>query len=220
MDIIKNIVEIREHLPDDVKIVAVSKTHSPDTIMQLYNSGHKIFGENKVQELLEKYEAMPKDTEWHFIGHLQSNKVKYLVPFIKMIHGIDSFKILETVNKEAKKQNRIIPCLLQFHIAEESSKFGLTEEEAFDILDSEEYKSLKNVSVVGVMGMATLTGDKEKIRKEFRFLKRIFDNIKKEYFPRKKGFREISMGMSEDYQIAVEEGSTIVRIGSSIFGPR
>lgn len=220
MNILENIGKLREELPNEVKIVAVSKTHTPEIIMQLYNSGYKVFGENRVQELLEKYEAMPKDTEWHFVGHLQSNKVKYLAPFIKMIHGIDSFRILKAVNREAKKHNRIIPCLLQFHIADEETKFGLSEEEAYEILDSEEYKTLKNISIVGVMGMATLTDDKEKIRKEFRFLKRIFDNIKKEYFPRKKGFKEISMGMSEDYQIAVEEGSTIVRIGSSIFGSR
>lgn len=220
MNILENIGKLREELPNEVKIVAVSKTHTPEIIMQLYNSGYKVFGENRVQELLEKYEAMPKDTEWHFVGHLQSNKVKYLAPFIKMIHGIDSFRILKTVNREAKKHSRIIPCLLQFHIADEETKFGLSEEEAYEILDSEEYKTLKNISIVGVMGMATLTDDKEKIRKEFRFLKRIFDNIKKEYFPRKKGFKEISMGMSEDYQIAVEEGSTIVRIGSSIFGSR
>lgn len=220
MNILENIGKLREELPNEVKIVAVSKTHTPEIIMQLYNPGYKVFGENRVQELLEKYEAMPKDTEWHFVGHLQSNKVKYLAPFIKMIHGIDSFRILKAVNREAKKHNRIIPCLLQFHIADEETKFGLSEEEAYEILDSEEYKTLKNISIVGVMGMATLTDDKEKIRKEFRFLKRIFDNIKKEYFPRKKGFKEISMGMSEDYQIAVEEGSTIVRIGSSIFGSR
>lgn len=220
MDILENIKKLREELPNEVKIVAVSKTHSPEIIMQLYNSGYKVFGENRVQELQEKHEAMPKDTEWHFVGHLQSNKVKYLAPFVKMIHGIDSFRILKMVNREAKKHSRIIPCLLQFHIADEETKFGLSEEEAYEILDSEEYKTLKNISIVGVMGMATLTDDEEKIRKEFRFLKRIFDNIKKEYFPRKKGFKEISMGMSEDYQIAVEEGSTIVRIGSSIFGSR
>jgi pyridoxal phosphate enzyme (YggS family) len=220
MDIEKNIAEIKKSLPDGVKLVAVSKTRSPQIILQAYDAGHKIFGENKAQELIQKQEVLPKDIEWHFIGHLQTNKAKYLVPFVSMIHSIDSFKILKTVNKEAKKNNRIIPCLLQFHIAQESTKFGLSEEEAYEILDSEEYKTLKNISIAGVMGMATFTDDKLQVRHEFRFLKKIFDKLKKEYFPRKKAFKEISMGMSDDYEIAVEEGSTIVRIGSKIFGAR
>lgn len=220
MDIEKNIAEIKQTLPEGVKLVAVSKKKSPEIIMQAYNSGHKIFGENKAQELIQKQEELPKDIDWHFIGHLQTNKAKYLTPFVSMIHGIDSLKILKTVNKEAQKSNRIIPCLLQFHIAEESTKFGLSEEEAHEILDSPEYKTLRNISIVGVMGMATFTDDEEQVRNEFRFLKKIFDKLKKEYFPRKKGFKEISMGMSDDYAIAVEEGSTIVRIGSNIFGSR
>jgi pyridoxal phosphate enzyme (YggS family) len=220
MDIEKNIAEIKKSLPDGVKLVAVSKTRSPQIILQAYDAGHKIFGENKAQELIQKQEVLPKDIEWHFIGHLQTNKAKYLAPFVSMIHSIDSFKILKTVNKEAKKNNRIIPCLLQFHIAQESTKFGLSEEEAYEILDSEEYKALKNVSIAGVMGMATFTDDKLQVRHEFRFLKKIFDKLKKEYFPRKKAFKEISMGMSDDYEIAVEEGTTIVRIGSKIFGAR
>lgn len=220
MDIGKNIAEIKQSLPEGVKLVAVSKTRSPQIILQAYDAGHKIFGENKAQELIQKQEVLPKDIEWHFIGHLQTNKAKYLAPFVSMIHSIDSFKILKTVNKEAKKNNRIIPCLLQFHIAQESTKFGLSEEEAYEILDSEEYKTLKNISIAGVMGMATFTDDKLQVRHEFRFLKKIFDKLKKEYFPRKKAFKEISMGMSDDYEIAVEEGSTIVRIGSKIFGAR
>lgn len=220
MDIGKNITEIKQTLPDGVKLVAVSKKKSPEIIMQAYNSGHKIFGENKAQELIQKQEILPNDIEWHFIGHLQTNKAKYLAPFVSMIHGIDSFKILKAVNKEAKKSSRVIPCLLQFHIAQESTKFGLSEEEVHEILDSEEYKNLKNISIVGVMGMATFTDDLEQVRSEFRFLKKIFNKLKKEYFPRKKGFREISMGMSDDYGIAVEEGSTMVRIGSRIFGAR
>lgn len=220
MDIGKNIAEIKQTLPDGVKLVAVSKKKSPEIILQAYHAGHKIFGENKAQELIQKYEELPGDIEWHFIGHLQTNKVKYLAPFVNMIHGIDSFKILKTVNKEAKKNNRIIPCLMQFHIAQESTKFGLSEEEAYEILDSDEYKALKNVSIVGVMGMATFTDNEELVRNEFRFLKKIFDKLKKEYFARKNGFREISMGMSDDYAIAVEEGSTMVRIGSKIFGSR
>jgi pyridoxal phosphate enzyme (YggS family) len=211
MDIAKNIAEIKKSLPEGLKLVAVSKKKSPEIIMQAYHAGHKIFGENKAQDLVHKYEKLPKDIEWHFIGHLQTNKAKYLV---------DSFKILKTVNKEAQKNNRTIPCLLQFHIAQESSKFGLSEEEAHEILDSEEYKTLKNISIVGVMGMATFTDDEMQVRNEFRFLKRIFDKLKKEYFPRKKGFKEISMGMSDDYSIAVEEGSTMVRVGSKIFGAR
>lgn len=220
MDIGKNIAEIKQSLPVGVKLVAVTKKKSPEIIMQAYNAGHKIFGENKAQELIQKQEELPKDIEWHFIGHLQTNKAKYLAPFVSMIHGIDSFKILKTVDKEAKKNNRIIPCLLQFHIAEESTKFGLSEEEAHEILDSSEYKALKNITVVGVMGMATYTDDEQQVRNEFRFLKKIFDKLKKEYFPRKKGFKEISMGMSDDYLIAMKEGSTIVRIGSKIFGAR
>ena len=220
MDIGKNIAEIIQTLPDGVKLVAVTKTKMPDTIMQAYHAGHKIFGENKAQELIQKYGNLPDDIEWHFIGHLQTNKAKYLAPFVSMIHGIDSYKILETVNREAKKNNRIIPCLLQFHIAQESTKFGLTEEEAYEILDSDEYKTLKNISIAGVMGMATFTDDEMQVRNEFRFLKKIFDNLKKEYFAGKKVFKEISMGMSDDYSIAIEEGSTIVRIGSKIFGSR
>lgn len=220
MDIAKNIAEIKKSLPEGLKLVAVSKKKSPEIIMQAYHAGHKILGENKAQDLVHKYEKLPKDIEWHFIGHLQTNKAKYLVPFVSMIHSIDSFKILKTVNKEAQKNNRTIPCLLQFHIAQESSKFGLSEEEAHEILDSEEYKTLKNISIVGVMGMATFTDDEMQVRNEFRFLKRIFDKLKKEYFPRKKGFKEISMGMSDDYSIAVEEGSTMVRVGSKIFGAR
>jgi PLP dependent protein len=220
MDITRNIAEIKQSLPEGVKLVAVSKKKSPETIMKAYHAGHKIFGENKAQELIQKQEKLPKDIEWHFIGHLQTNKAKYLVPFVSMIHGIDSFKILKTVNKEAKKNNRVIPCLLQFHIAQESTKFGLSEEEAYEILDSDEYKTLKNISIAGVMGMATFTDDETQVRNEFRFLKRIFDKLKKEYFSRKKGFKEISMGMSDDYPVAVEEGSTIVRIGSKIFGAR
>jgi len=195
MDIGKNIAEIKQSLPDEVKLVAVSKKKLPEIIMQAYNAGQKIFGENKAQELIQKQEELPNDIEWHFIGHLQTNKAKYLTPFVSMIHGIDSLKILKTVNKEAQKNNR-------------------------EILDSPEYKTLRNVSIVGVMGMATFTDNEEQVRNEFRFLKKIFDKLKKEYFPRKKGFKEISMGMSDDYAIAVEEGSTIVRIGSNIFGAR
>ena len=188
--------------------------------MEAFNAGHNIFGENKAQELVWKHKELPKDIEWHFIGHLQSNKTKYLVPFVNMIHGIDSFKILKTVNKEAKKVNRVIPCLLQFHIAKETTKFGLSEEEARDILESETFSSLNNVTICGVMGMATFTDDKDLVQSEFRSLRSVFDKLKNDYFSDSEDFREISMGMSDDYPVAVKEGSTNVRIGSSIFGAR
>lgn len=220
MDIVENIEKIKSSLPEGVKLVAVSKTKPNEMILDAYNSGHRIFGENKAQELIRKQEELPGDIEWHFIGHLQSNKAKYIAPFVSMVHGIDSYKILKTINKEARKNDRVIPCLLQFHIAEEQSKFGLTEEDAREIMESEAYKNMKNISIVGVMGMATFTDDTEKVRKEFRKLKSIFGNLKEKYFADQPGFKEISMGMSDDYQLAVEEGSTIVRVGSKIFGER
>jgi len=220
MNIAQRIAEIKESLPEDIKLVAVSKTKTSDIIMEAYGAGHKIFGENKVQEMVRKYEELPKDIEWHFIGHLQSNKVKYIVQFVSMIHGIDSLKILKQVNKEAVKTGRMIPCLLQFHIARESAKFGLNENEAHQILRSDVFKEMKNVAITGVMGMATFTDDGSQVRSEFRSLKMIFDKLKNEYFFNNPEFREISMGMSDDYKIAIEEGSTIVRIGSNIFGSR
>jgi PLP dependent protein len=220
MDIGKNISEIKESLPASVKLVAVTKTKPPEIIMDAYRAGHTIFGENKAQELMQKYGELPKDIEWHFIGHLQSNKARYITPFISMIHGIDSFKILKAVNKEARKNNRIVPCLLQFHIAQEETKFGLSEEEAHEILTSESYAAMKNVSIAGVMGMASFTDDEVQVRHEFKTLKAIFEKLKIEFFTGHPEFREISMGMSDDYIIAVEEGSTMVRIGSNIFGSR
>ncbi len=220
MNIIENITKIKKSLPGSVKLVAVTKTVSPEVITTVYDAGHKIFGENKVQELTAKYEQLPKDIEWHFIGHLQRNKVKFLAPFVSMIHGVDSFRVLRTINNEAKKNDRTIPCLLQFHIADEATKFGFSEEEAYEMLDSAEFAELKNITIAGVMGMATFTEDKEQVHKEFHLLKEIFDTLKKDYFKKHPEFREISMGMSDDYIIAVEEGSTIVRIGSTIFGAR
>ncbi|MFW6290306.1 MAG: YggS family pyridoxal phosphate-dependent enzyme, partial [Mariniphaga sp.] len=220
MDIGKNISEIKNSLPPAVKLVAVTKTHPPEIIMAAYNAGHKIFGENKAQELLQKYEQLPKDIEWHFIGHLQTNKAKYITPFVSMIHGIDSFKILKAVNKEAKKNDRVVPCLLQFHISQETTKFGLDEEEAAEMLNSELFAALKNVSVEGVMGMATFTDDLQQVRMEFRRLKAIFNWLKNDYFSNNSAFREVSMGMSDDFHVAVEEGSTLVRVGSKIFGSR
>jgi PLP dependent protein len=220
MDIAGNIETIKKKLPKGVKLVAVSKTKPNPDILEAYHAGHKIFGENKVQDLVQKYEQLPKDIEWHFIGHPQSNKVKLIAPFIQLIHGVDSFKLLEVIDSEAKKNNREIACLLQFHIAEEDTKFGLTLSEARDILCSTGFKTLKNVSVTGVMGMATYTENKEQIRNEFKSLKTIFKTLKNEYFSGNKKFKEISMGMSDDYDIAIEEGSTLIRVGSKIFGER
>lgn len=220
MDIAGNISKIKQSLPEGVKLVAVSKTKPNEDILVAYNGGHKIFGENKVQDLTKKYEELPKDIEWHFIGHLQKNKVKYLAPFVQLIHGVDSLKLLKVINKEGVKNNRVIPCLLQFHIAEEDTKFGLSLEEARDMLDSEAYKSFMNIEIKGVMGMATFTDNQEQVLKEFRMLKNIFNTLKNEYFSGSKNFSEISMGMSDDYSLAIKEGSTMVRIGSTIFGER
>jgi PLP dependent protein len=220
MDVGMNISVITKSLPAGVRLVAVSKTKPPEVIMEAYHAGHRIFGENKVQEMVQKQTDLPSDIEWHFIGHLQSNKVKYIAPFISLIHGIDSFKILKEVNKEGRKNNRIIPCLLQFHIAREETKFGFSEEEAHEMLASEAFAGMKNIIIAGVMGMATFTDDHEQVRSEFRLLKSIFESLKRDYFSDQQEFKEVSMGMSDDYTIAVEEGSTIVRIGSKIFGSR
>lgn len=220
MDIAKNIAEIKKTLPESVKLVAVSKTKPIEDIMVAYHSGHKIFGENKVQDLAEKYEQLPQDIEWHFIGHLQSNKVKFIAPFVNLLHGIDSLKLLKVVNKEAQKNDRVIPCLLQFHIAEEATKFGFSIEEVRILMETGELKLLQNVEIVGVMGMATYTNNEIQIRNEFRLLNNIFNTLKNEYFSGDENFREISMGMSDDFLIAVDEGSTIIRVGSKIFGSR
>lgn len=202
------------------QLVAVSKTKPPAEILKLYNQGQRIFGENRVQELVEKYDALPKDIEWHAIGHLQTNKVKYIAPFVQLIHSVDSLKVLKEINKQAKKVDRVIDCLLQFHIAEEDTKFGLDAEEAMDLLHSEAYQNMENIRIVGVMGMATFINDDQQIRKEFQNLKNIFDDLKSNFFSEKDFFKEISMGMSGDYQIAMKEGSTLVRIGSLLFGRR
>ena len=220
MTVADNLQSIFKELPEQVRLIAISKTKTPEQIMEAYNAGHLDFGENKAQELLPKYEALPKDIHWHMVGHLQSNKVKYIAPFIKLIHSIDSLKLLKTVNKEARKNDRIIQCLLQLHIAEEESKFGLQYEEACGLLESEAFRNMENVEICGLMGMATLTDNTDQIRSEFRQLKQYFDTIRERYFPGKASFREVSMGMSGDYRLAVEEGSTMVRIGSAIFGER
>lgn len=206
--------------PAGVRLVAVSKTHPPERILELYHQGQRIFGENRVQELVPKYEVLPKDIEWHLIGHLQSNKVKYIAPFVACIQSVDSLKLLIEIDKQAQKYGRIIDCLLQFHIAEEETKFGLDLTEAEEILQSAEFQQLENVRITGVMGMATFTDDEVQVRREFRFLKSIFEKIKNRYFPTPGHFKEISMGMSGDYKIAVEEGSTLVRIGTLLFGER
>jgi len=214
------LLTLKDTLPSSVTLVAVSKTKPVADIMEAYEAGHRIFGENKVQEMTTKHEEMPKDIEWHLIGHLQSNKVKYIAPFVSMIHSVDSFKLLKEINKQAKKHERTIEVLLQFHIAEESSKFGLSMEEATEILSSPVFIELENISVVGVMGMATFTKDTEQVRDEFRTLENYFNVLKSHYFKFNDAFQHISMGMSGDYEIAIEEGSTMVRVGSAIFGKR
>ncbi len=220
MSIAENIDLVKSHLPAHVQLVAVSKTKPVEMLMEAYNHGQRAFGENKVQEMTAKYEAMPKDIEWHFIGHLQTNKIKYMVSFVYLIHGVDSFKLLKSINTEARKASRVISCLLQFHIAEEETKFGLSWEEVEEMLKSEEFAELENVKVCGVMGMATFTDDEAQIRKEFASLKKYFNRLKADYFSASDDFKTISMGMSGDYLLAIEEGSTMVRIGSTIFGER
>ncbi len=220
MDVGKNIREFQQKLPKNVKLVAVSKTKPNEVVMEAYHAGQKIFGENKVQDLREKYEALPKDIEWHFIGHLQTNKVKYIAPFASLIHAVDSLKLLKVIDKEAAKNSRKIDCLLQFHIAQEETKFGMSLEEAKSLLGSDEFSGLKNVAVCGVMGMATYTNDENQVRKEFTMLHNIFQVLKSDYFSSCNSFTEISMGMSHDYPLAIEAGSTMIRVGSSIFGER
>ncbi|MEM6320340.1 MAG: YggS family pyridoxal phosphate-dependent enzyme [Bacteroidota bacterium] len=206
--------------PTQTKLVAVSKTKPKSMIQAMYDEGQRIFGENRVQELVEKAEALPKDIQWHQIGHLQTNKVKYIAPFVALIHAVDSLKLLKEINKQAAKNERVIDCLLQFHIAEESSKFGLSLAEAEELLTSEVYQKMENITLVGVMGMATFTDNEVQVRNEFKTLKSHFDHLQQNYFADRPTFKEISMGMSGDYQIAVEEGSTMVRIGSLLFGSR
>lgn len=219
MDIKQNLEHIKSEIPEHVTLVAVSKTKPVSEIMEAYNAGHRIFGENKIQEMVEKYEQMPKDVEWHMIGHVQSNKVKYMAEFVNLIHGVDSLKLLKEINKQAKKHDRIINCLFQIKIAEEDTKFGMAAQEAFEILKSKEFSELKNICVVGVMGMATFTDDETQIKREFKALKSTFDAMKQyETFNFKPD--TISMGMSGDYLLAIDGGSNMIRVGSSIFGER
>jgi PLP dependent protein len=214
-----NLINIKNSIPQDVLLVAVSKTKPIEAIQEAYETGHRNFGENKVQELVDKFDHLPKDIKWHMIGHLQRNKVKFIAPFIHLIHGVDSFKLLKEINKQALKNNRIINCLLQFHIAEENTKFGLHLDEAISFIPNQEFLELKNISISGVMGMASYTKDISKIEKEFSSLIAIFDKLKAQ-FNNKDSFKWISMGMSGDYKIAINQGSNMVRIGSTIFGTR
>ncbi len=220
MSISENYYHLHAKLASRATLVAISKNKSNEEIMQLYDCGHRIFGENKVQELTAKHESLPQDIQWHMVGHLQSNKVKYIAPFVDMIHSIDSLKLLKLVNKEAKKHQRIISCLLQLHIAEEDTKYGLSVEEACELLESDASKAMKNIAIRGLMGMATFTDDAAQVHKEFKHLKGSFDKIKASYFKDDSSFCELSMGMSDDYLIGLDEGSTMVRIGSALFGER
>ncbi len=220
MSLADRIYLLKEELPEEVVLVAVSKTKPATLIQEAYDAGQRIFGENKVQEMVDKWEILPKDIEWHLIGHLQSNKVKYIAPFVSLIHSVDSFKLLQEINKQGEKNNRVIPCLLQFHIAQEETKFGLSFEEAEEILQSREFIEMNHVSIAGLMGMASFVEDEGQIRDEFRNLHNYFAILKSNYFKYNPDFKVLSMGMSGDYKLAIEEGSNIVRIGSSLFGSR
>ncbi|MEH6536245.1 MAG: YggS family pyridoxal phosphate-dependent enzyme [Psychroserpens sp.] len=216
MNIKENLNNILSQLPKQVTLVAVSKTKPVSDLMEAYDAGQRIFGENKIQEMAEKHEQMPKDIEWHMIGHVQRNKVKYMSEFVSLIHGVDSLKLLSEINKQAKKHNRIIKCLLQIKIAEEDSKFGMSSKDAKELLASEEFSDLKNVSITGVMGMATFTDDKNQVGQEFKRLKTTFEMLQ----TIDESIETISMGMSGDYPLAIDSGSTMIRVGSSIFGYR
>ena len=220
MTIRETINEINDELPKHTRLVAVSKFHPARALREAYEAGQRIFGESHAQEVVEKYENLPKDIQWHFIGHLQRNKVKDIVPFVSMIHSVDSLRLMRKINKEAQKAERAIPILLQLHIADENTKFGFSFEEVEALLDDGEWRQMGGIRISGLMGMATQTDNEEQIRAEFRSLKQFFDKIKNNYFADEADFKEISMGMSGDYRIAAEEGSTLVRIGTRIFGKR
>lgn len=220
MSIAENLATLRKEIPGQVTLVAVSKTRTTAGIMEAYDAGQRHFGESKAQELVPKAEELPGDIHWHMVGHLQSNKVKYIAPFVALIHSVDKMKLLTVINKEGQKNERVIPVLLQLHIAEESTKFGMTLEEVCELLESEAYREMDSIEVQGLMGMATFTNDRQQVRKEFRQLKSYFDTIKSKYFKDQEGFRILSMGMSDDYQSGIDEGSNMVRIGTAIFGAR
>ena len=219
MSIKKNLLKIKSSIPEKVTLVAVSKTKPVADLMEAYNAGQRFFGENKIQEMTEKWEQMPKDIQWHMIGHIQTNKVKFMAPYVSLIHGVDSLKLLHEINRQALKNNRIINCLLQIHIAEEETKFGLDEQELNDLLTSDLFKNLNNIKIIGLMGMATFTENQNQIKKEFEHLKSIFDKLQN-LKTNNCQMNTLSMGMSGDYQLAISFGSTMVRIGSSIFGGR
>ena len=219
MSISENILKIKSKLPQEVTLVAVSKTKPLSYLLEAYDTGQRIFGENKIQEMVSKYNEMPKDIAWHMIGHIQRNKVKYMAPFVSLIHGVDSLRLLAEINKQALKNNRIIECLLQVKIATEESKFGLSENEVLNLLASEEIKTFQNIKIIGLMGMATFTNNQEQLQKEFEILKCIFDNLT-HLNSTNYNLKTLSMGMSDDYPIAIKNGSTMIRVGSSIFGKR
>ncbi len=220
MDITTNLKEVLAEMPSNVRLVAVSKYHPNEAIEEAYAAGQRIFGESKVQEMDQKHETLPADIEWHFIGHLQTNKIKYMAPYVSLIHGVDSYKLLAEINKQASKCNRVIPCLLQIHIAQEETKFGFSFEECTEMLEKGEWKTLENVSIYGLMGMASNTDNLQQVRNEFHSLHTYFEEVKERFFADAPTFKELSMGMSHDYPIAVEEGATLVRVGSKIFGER
>jgi len=220
MSLESNLNKIKSTIPPHVKLVAVSKFHPKEALEEVYRAGQKVFGESRVQELSTKYPELPSDIEWHLIGHLQTNKIKVIVPYIHTIQSVDSWKLLSEIDKYASKINRTINCLLEIHIAEEDSKFGFTFDSCREMLETEDWKALKHIRLTGLMGMATYSDDTDLVRCEFRSLKNFFEELKGKYFADAPGFGEISMGMSHDYKIAIEEGSTIVRIGTSIFGER
>lgn len=220
MSVAENLLKIKKSLPQHVVLIAVSKTQPIDKILEAYHSGQRIFGENYVQELVDKYAVLPNDIEWHFIGHLQSNKVKYIAPFVSLIHGVDSFKLLKEINKQGQKNNRIINCLLQIHIAKEETKFGLDENELFEILNSDELKNFSNINICGLMGMASNTENTHEVKEEFLYLNQLFKKVKNNFIASNINVTTLSIGMSGDYQLAIECGSNMIRIGSSIFGAR
>ena len=220
MSIQANLEAIQKQLPPQVQLIAVSKTKPVEQLHEAYLAGQREFGENKVQEMVDKHDLLPKDIHWHLIGHLQTNKVKFIAPFVSLIHAVDSLKLLSEIDKQAKKNERVIDCLLQFHVAEEDTKFGLSIDEATELLSSESYRMMENIRIVGIMGMATFTEDNNQIRREFKHLQTIFHDLKNTFFNTSNHFKEISMGMSGDYLLAIEEGSTMVRVGSAIFGTR
>ncbi|TAF44781.1 MAG: YggS family pyridoxal phosphate-dependent enzyme [Sphingobacteriales bacterium] len=221
MSIAHNLKNIKNEIDSlHVTLIAVSKTKPQADVLEAYHAGQRIFGENLVQELTEKYQTLPKDIQWHLIGHLQRNKVKYIAPFISLIHSVDSLKLLKEINKEGAKNNRVIPCLLQIYIADEETKYGLGFDEAIELLVSPDYKGMQNISIVGLMGIATNTDKQSQIKEEFYELKTFFNGVKQSFFKNDANFKEISMGMTSDYKLAIEQGATMVRIGSDIFGKR